>query len=152
MPLAEAVEGSRRRQDLGAATDRRDRGRRHARHDRGGRGRATPSPGSASTIALVSRETSLVAVDRTPARPRGARLTEEELPLNLPHGWDFDTLFNGGPADADGIRTAAQDAAELLELPQTGTDAARLMRNGGLLLLLALAGLAALRRRKPACA
>jgi len=101
--------------------------------------------------ALVSRETSLVAVDRTPARPRGARLTEEELPLNLPHGWDFDTLFNGGPADADGIRAAADAQAELLELPQTGTEAARLMRNGGLLLLLALAGLAALRRRKPAC-
>ena len=102
--------------------------------------------------ALVSRETSLVAVDRTPARPRGARLTEEELPLNLPHGWDFDTLFNGGPTDADGIRAAAEDQAELLELPQTGTEAARLMRNGGLLLLLALAGLAALRRRKKACA
>jgi len=61
-------------------------------------------------------------------------------------------LFNGGPADADGVRAAAEDPAELLELPQTGTEAARLMRNGGLLLLLALAGLAALRRRTSKCA
>ena len=102
-------------------------------------------------FSLVTRETSLVAVDRTPARPRGVRLTEEELPLNLPHGWSFDALFGhtgeGGAPDAQ-----AEDAAELLELPQTGTDAATLMRNGAILLLVALAGLALLRRRKPACA
>ena len=103
-------------------------------------------------FSLVTRETSLVAVDRTPARPRGARLTEEELPLNLPHGWDFDTLFNGGPADADGIGATAEDQAERLDLPQTGTEAARLMRGGAILLLLGLAGVAVLRRRKPACA
>lgn len=84
-------------------------------------------------------------------RPRGARLTEEELPLDLPHGWNFDALFGGDvPGSQSGAETSEQIAA--LELPQTGTDAAMLMRNGALLLLLALAGLAALRRRKPACA
>jgi len=102
-------------------------------------------------FALVSRETSLVAVDRTPSRPRGARLTEEELPLNLPHGWDFDALF-GGDANAGERGAQPDDQAEQLDLPQTGTAAATLMRNGALLLLLALAGLAALRRRKSACA
>ena len=102
--------------------------------------------------ALVTRETSLVAVDRTPARPRGARLTEQELPLNLPHGWDFDHLFGTNPADSAARGVSPDDAAELLDLPQTGTEAAALIRNGALLLLLALAGLAVLRRRKPACA
>src|SRR4029077_15764246 len=37
---------------------------------------------------LVSRLTSLVAVDTTPSRPDGARLSRTELPLNLPAGWD----------------------------------------------------------------
>jgi len=102
--------------------------------------------------SLVTRETSLVAVDRTPARPRGARLTEQELPLNLPHGWDFDHLFGSDPIDGTGGGASPEDQAEMLALPQTGTDAATLMRNGALLLLLAFAALAALRRRRPACA
>ena len=104
------------------------------------------------SFSLVTRETSLVAIDRTPARPRGARLTEEELPLNLPHGWDFDALFGDNPADSASQGVTPDDEAELMELPQTGTDAALLMRNGVILLLVALAGLAVLRRRKPACA
>jgi len=103
-------------------------------------------------FSLVTRETSLVAVDRTPARPRGARLTEEELPLNLPHGWDFDALFGGPAGDGAAPGAMTEDGAELLELPQTGTDAATRVRNGAILLLLAAAGLAMLRRRKRGCA
>lgn len=103
-------------------------------------------------FSLVSRETSLVAVDRTPARPRGARLTEEELPLNLPHGWDFDALFGNGPAEGAPPDVLAGNEAEALDLPQTGTDAAALIRSGAILLLVALAGLALQRRRKPGCA
>ena len=38
---------------------------------------------------LVTRLTSLVAVDKTPSRPDGAPLKLTELPLNLPAGWDF---------------------------------------------------------------
>jgi len=51
---------------------------------------------------LVTRLTSLVAVDKTPSRPEGARLTRADLPLNLPAGWDFDKVFGpqrSGPAD-----------------------------------------------------
>jgi Ca-activated chloride channel family protein len=46
---------------------------------------------------LVTRLTSLVAVDRTPSRPEGARLTRADLPLNLPAGWDFEKVFGEQP-------------------------------------------------------
>jgi Ca-activated chloride channel family protein len=42
---------------------------------------------------LVTRLTSLVAVDETPSRPDGAPLTRADVPLNLPAGWDFDKVF-----------------------------------------------------------
>ncbi len=42
---------------------------------------------------LVTRLTSLVAVDRTPSRPDGVPLTRADLPLNLPAGWDFEKVF-----------------------------------------------------------
>ncbi len=51
---------------------------------------------------LVTRLTSLVAVDKTPSRPAGATLTRAEIPLNLPAGWEFDKVFgpaHGVPAD-----------------------------------------------------
>jgi Ca-activated chloride channel family protein len=101
-------------------------------------------------FGLVTTETSLVAVDRTPSRPRGARLTEEELPLNLPKGWSFEALFNGAGdlAPAADPRTGQNAAA--LDLPQTATDSAALIRSGLWLILLGLAGLLATRRRRPA--
>jgi Ca-activated chloride channel family protein len=49
---------------------------------------------------LVTRVTSLVAVDKTPSRPEGARLTLAELPLNLPAGWEFEKLFRETPDGA----------------------------------------------------
>lgn len=92
--------------------------------------RLSQSDGTAATEAiaklglefsLVTRETSLVAVDKTPARPDGARLREEELPLNLPKGWDFDSLF-GGPVGDRAASAKPEGAAELLELPQTAAN------------------------------
>jgi Ca-activated chloride channel homolog len=47
---------------------------------------------------LVTRLTSLVAIDQTPSRPDGAHLTRAEIPLNLPAGWEFDKVFGRGPA------------------------------------------------------
>ncbi len=44
---------------------------------------------------LVTRLTSLIAVDETPSRPDGARLTRADIPLNLPAGWEFDKVFGG---------------------------------------------------------
>jgi Ca-activated chloride channel family protein len=46
---------------------------------------------------LVSRVTSLVAIDVTPSRPTGADLETQELPTNLPHGWNFQKVFGEDP-------------------------------------------------------
>jgi len=90
---------------------------------------------------LVTSQTSLVAVDKTPSRPAGTPLTRADLPLNLPAGWDFDVLFQGvrhpgadGQADAD-----AETEVAGLDLPQTATDGPLLVMLG--LGLLALGGL-----------
>jgi Ca-activated chloride channel family protein len=98
---------------------------------------------------LVTTRTSLVAVDETPSRPDGARLTREELPLLLPAGWEFDALFGdqlaSGP-QRDPDSEANQDAA--LELPQGATGFAGLIAQGLALIAFALATLVLLRRRE----
>jgi Ca-activated chloride channel family protein len=50
---------------------------------------------------LVSRLTSLVAVDITPSRPKNQDLSETKLPLNLPDGWDFDKVYGEQTIPAD---------------------------------------------------
>ena len=52
--------------------------------------------GIALTHELVSRLTSLVAVDVTPSRPVGEELVTQHVPLNLPDGWDFEKVFGKG--------------------------------------------------------
>src|SRR5262249_52947351 len=59
---------------------------------------------------LVTRLTSLVAVDQTPSRPDGARLTRADIPLNLPAGWDFDKVFGGERAPATAPAERRTDA------------------------------------------
>ena len=66
----------------------------------------------------MTRLTSLVAVDQTPSRPDGARLTRAELPLNLPAGWDFDKVFGGE-------RAARIGAGRAPRRRQTGAPAQR---------------------------
>jgi Ca-activated chloride channel family protein len=122
---------------------------------------------------LVTNLTSLVAVDKTPSRPDGAPLTQAELPLNLPAGWDFDKVFGerrptldptlrraDGEFDAGRARQAfaavlrsaqpvvAAPAAQGVPLPTTATDAELRMWSGALLTLLSLMVLAWLRRRR----
>lgn len=97
---------------------------------------------------LVTALTSLVAVDRTPSRPAHLPLTREDLPMNLPAGWDFDAIF--GAAARDGAIPAPPqvlDAAGNVLLPGTATDAELRMLAGALLLLMSLALAAAQRRR-----
>lgn len=78
---------------------------------------------------LVSRYTSLVAVDRTPARPDGAPLDASAIPTNLPAGWNHAAVFG--------------------ELPRGATPARMNLLLGTTLLLLGLA-LRFLGRRGPA--
>jgi Ca-activated chloride channel family protein len=107
------------------------------------------------THSLVTSQTSLVAIDETPVRPAGEMLTREELPINLPAGWDFDTLFGGDAARAaianqNTLAARAAEQARQLDLPQTATDYGVAMRNGLILLTLGAAGLVLLRRRRVA--
>jgi Ca-activated chloride channel homolog len=102
---------------------------------------------------IVSSQTSLIAVDKTPKRPPGFRLTRADVPLNLPEGWNYDKVFGepnavpstraNGDRDAmlqkEFLQLAAAPAPvqtavtqQQVMLPQTATPAA----------LLALIGLA----------
>src|ERR1700730_11424951 len=106
---------------------------------------------------LVTRLTSLVAVDKTPSRPAGERLKLAELPINLPAGWDFEKVFGerrkppSPPTErrAEGdarIHLAAAKRAPLavmptpdtIKLPKTATDAELKMIAGSILLALSL--------------
>ena len=60
---------------------------------------------------LVSRVTSLVAVDATPSRPASENLSETKLPLNLPAGWDFGKVFGEEPAGNAPGKVDERDAA-----------------------------------------
>jgi Ca-activated chloride channel family protein len=111
---------------------------------------------------IVSSQTSLIAVDKSPKRPLDQPLRRAEVPLNLPAGWNFDKVFGKEVPlplpKAKDQRDAAADAFVQLavlekpvavstnlqtqvDLPQTATPAG-LMAVFGLL----LAGLAALLR------
>ncbi|WP_260482811.1 marine proteobacterial sortase target protein [Sphingomicrobium flavum] len=94
---------------------------------------------------LVTSRTSLVAVDETPARPAGQGLREEDLPLLLPDGWDFVTLFEGhGTSDA--MADAAADAAEEMMLEQGSLNFSAPLRSGLLILLAGMFLLVSARR------
>jgi Ca-activated chloride channel family protein len=116
---------------------------------------------------LVTRLTSLVAVDKTPSRPEGEPLKVTDLPLNLPAGWDFAKVFGERtqPPSPPTERRAEADHAQLqfavlkrtlpavapmqgaVMLPKTATDAELKMIEGSALLALGLILLAFNRRR-----
>ena len=67
---------------------------------------------------LVSRFTSLIAVDITPSRIKEELLRASALPVNLPSGWQYEKVFG--------------------QLPQTATDAELKILIGMLLLLVSV--------------
>jgi Ca-activated chloride channel family protein len=56
---------------------------------------------TALTHHLVSKYTSLIAVDKTPVRPAGDPLSSEQVPNLLPYGQSMNAIF-GFPATATG--------------------------------------------------
>ncbi|AYG70260.1 MULTISPECIES: marine proteobacterial sortase target protein [unclassified Rhizobium] len=119
---------------------------------------------------LVTRLTSLVAVDTKRLRPANTPLTEADIPLQLPAGWDYDKLLGidtTREAKADtghhqasnksqGVETAA-DVQEISAppsasppLPQTATPAMLLILQGLLALLFGTSLLVFVSRRSKA--
>ncbi|HUF78376.1 MAG TPA: hypothetical protein VMR44_05620, partial [Thermoanaerobaculia bacterium] len=88
---------------------------------------------------LVSRYTSLVAVDVTPARPADAPVLARRLPVNLPAGWDHERVVGTLPQGGTGARLllalglALLTAAALLaiRIPHPGRDRARPLQDVG---------------------
>lgn len=110
---------------------------------------------------IVTRLTSLVAVDKTPSRPEGAPLKLSELPINLPAGWDFEKVFGERSpipaqvrerhADArtsPAARRPTPAAPDAVRLPKTATSAELKMIAGLILIVLALI-LIVFKRRQP---
>ena len=106
---------------------------------------------------LVTKYTSLVAVDTTPTRPAGEPLETRKLPHNLPHGWDYEKVFGrGAPAPPQRDAALAESLLAVmapsvrigagLALPQSATPALLHFAAGLALFLVALV-LLALRRR-----
>ena len=116
---------------------------------------------------LVTRLTSLVAVDKTPSRPEGEPLKVAELPINLPAGWDFAKVFGERPllpvtpterrAESSEARIqvaalkrpvpAVTAAPSTVQLPKTATDAELRMILGVILIIFSF-GLFAFYRRQ----
>ncbi len=99
---------------------------------------------------IVTSMTSLVAVDETPSRPKGTPLRVEDLPINLPKGWDFDHLFGGETAQAslaNEVTLANRQATKKFKLPQTATNYMGGLLGGLLAFLIGAFGLITLRRR-----
>ena len=111
---------------------------------------------------LVSRVTSLVAVEKERTRPASEPLSRTEVPLNLPYGWDFEKVFGprgdigGTNADDNAARiikistkpVTTEHPAESVDLPQTATFADLFLMLGLGLSLLGFGGLAFVRRRQ----
>jgi Ca-activated chloride channel family protein len=105
------------------------------------------------TSGLATNQTSLVAIDETPTRPADEGLVREDLPINLPAGWNFDTLFGGASGkaamrNADTLAARAAEQATQLDLPQTATGFVGIILQGLTLLMVGIAGLVLRRRRR----
>ena len=72
---------------------------------------------------LVSRMTSLVAIDVTPARPGGEALHSAEVPLNLPAGWNPAQFLDPPAPSGPQLRKAALPDAELARLSTAAAPA-----------------------------
>ncbi len=74
---------------------------------------------------IVSSQTSLIAVDRSPNRPAGEPLRREDISLNLPAGWTFEKVFGRKPPvpalQDDDLRDAGNPFSQLAVLERPAT-------------------------------
>lgn len=120
-------------------------------------GRVMPNQADATILQLalahklMTRLTSLVAVNATPRRPAGTPLVATDLPLNLPAGWDFAKVFGERATPSPQERRAALIPAQAtvsaptVPLPQTGAGTRAQIVLG---LVLLLCGWLTLRRMR----
>jgi Ca-activated chloride channel family protein len=98
---------------------------------------------------LVSRLTSLVAVDATPARPDDAPLDTRPVPTEMPLGWSRRHVFGEGWQEAAAKRPVVLTSADaLIGLPRTATPAPLQMAMGSALLAVGLVLVMVARRRR----
>lgn len=110
---------------------------------------------------LISRLTSLVAVDVTPSRPDGDAVIARQVPLNFPEGWDFEKVFgeeivvqvapDPSTMTPNKVPLSTNPDPVVLEevlLPRTATLSDLKLIVGGVLMLMAL--IALFRRREVA--
>lgn len=93
---------------------------------------------------LVSKYTSLVAVDVTASKPAQAAAVKKALPHNVPEGLDYDSIVGGLPGAVTSAPLLFVSGHATMEgLPRTATPAALsiVVGFGALLLALAIAGL-----------
>jgi len=116
---------------------------------------------TALTHGLVSRRTSLVAVDVEVSRPEGTQLASVEVPLNLPAGWDpalffdetdrkrviHDTRDAALDAQLDPVQISAAKALQFTPVPRGALNWESAMLRGLLLILLGSFTLIIARRR-----
>lgn len=111
---------------------------------------------------LVSRLTSLVAVDVTPARPTGEDVVDRDVPTMIPDGWDFRAVTENtqpvqhasvDPGLIDRLRAGNDPAQQAVDengvpLPATATPRELMMLIGALLMLAALVWMVMNRERR----
>jgi len=88
---------------------------------------------------LVSRLTSLVAVDVTPSRPQGEALGSQKVPTMLPEGWDFAALKGvpiqvSQPTQVQGAQPAPPAQRSINNMPRTASPHTMLMLIGAWLM------------------
>ena len=94
-------------------------------------------------FGLLTKHTSLVAIDATPMRPSEEVLATHEIPTNLPDGWDYEAVFD--PTDHEPAPISLQQTVSL-NIPQ-GATAAELLIILGLIILVGGVAILLVRRR-----
>ena len=104
--------------------------------------------GIALKFGLVTRYTSLIAVDATPVRDRRDPLNSQKIAANTPRGWQEGEHADASPQGPTKASLAPQPQPIVFNVPQTATPAALKFLVGVALLVLSAVGARWTRRRR----